>query len=224
MIPGLYVVGMPIGNLDDVSARALATLREASGILCEDTRRTRILLDRYGIHTPLISYHKFNEASRVEETLNRIRGGAAMALVSDSGMPGVSDPGPRIVTACHEQGVPVTVVPGPSAVTAAVALAGFSGGGFLFEGFLPRKPGARRRRLEALLTSEIPVVLFESPYRLVALLEELSAVAGDRRLAVAREMTKKFEECLIGTAQELLGKLRDRTVKGEIVVVIEPIH
>jgi 16S rRNA (cytidine1402-2'-O)-methyltransferase len=220
--PGLYLVGTPIGNLDDLSPRAVRTLREADAILTEDTRRTRILLDRFGIRTPMMSCHKFNEAARVEAVLGRIRDGAALALVSESGMPAVSDPGARLVAACGRQGLPVTAVPGPSAVTAAVALSGFPCGGFVFEGFLPRTPAARRRRLEAVLAARVPVVVFESPHRLVRLLEDLRDRAPDRQVMVGRELTKAFEECVRGTAGEVLARFGGRGVKGEVVLVVAP--
>ena len=219
---GLYVVGTPIGNLGDITLRALETLKAADLIAAEDTRHTRKLLDRYEIRTPVISCHKFNEAARAETVLGRIRAGAAVALVTDSGMPAVSDPGSRVVAACREAGLPVTVLPGPSSVTAAVALCGFAGAGFLFEGFLSHKSAARRRRLGELAREAVPVVLFESPYRLVKLMNEIQEVLGPRSLFVGRELTKQFEECRVGTPAEILAAYRDRTVKGELVVVIAP--
>lgn len=220
MNPGLHIVGTPIGNLQDITLRALETLREATLILAEDTRHTRGLLDRHGLRTPMLSYHKFNEAARADEILARLRAGEAIALVSDSGMPAVSDPGARLVAACRAAGLPVHAVPGPSAVTTAVALAGFQGAGFHFAGFLPHKSGARRRALEALGALEVPAVLFESPYRLLKLLGEIEAVLGARRLFVGRELTKKFEEHLVGTPAEIRAAFGTRTVKGECVVVL----
>ena len=222
MEPGLYLVGTPIGHLQDITLRALETLREASLILAEDTRQTRKLLDRHGLATPMMSYHKFNEAARVEEVLGRLRAGAVLALVTDAGMPGVSDPGARVVAACRAAGFPVRVVPGPSAVTSAVALAGFASGGFVFAGFLPHKPGARRRRLAELGAGDLPLVLFESPYRLLRLADEVEAVLGARRMVVARELTKHFEEVLEGTPADLRAAFAQRTVKGELVVIIAP--
>jgi 16S rRNA (cytidine1402-2'-O)-methyltransferase len=189
--------------------------------LAEDTRHTRKLLDRYEIRKPMVSYHKFNEAARVDQVLDRIRGGAALALVTDSGMPAVSDPGARIVEACRREGLKVSVFPGPSAVTSAVALSGFAGNGFVFGGFLPHKPGPRKRRLAALLRAELPVVLFESPYRILKLLGEIEEVAGARRVFIGRELTKHFEECLCGTAAELRAAFEGRAMKGEFVVVLE---
>lgn len=222
LAPGLYVVGTPIGNLGDLSDRMRSVLAGAAAVLCEDTRHTRILLDRIGVRTPMVSCHKFNEASRIGEVVARLRNGAALALVSDAGMPAVSDPGARLVAACHAAGIAVRVVPGPSSVTCAIALSGFGGAGFRFEGFLPPKPGARARRLEAALACDLPVVLFESPYRLMKLLDEVEALLGNREMYVGRELTKQFEESLWGTPAEIRAAFAGRTVKGEIVVVIAP--
>lgn len=222
MTPGLYVVGTPIGNLDDLSPRAIQTLSAAEAILSEDTRHTRVLLDRFGIRTPLVSCHKFNEASRIERAVERIRAGAALALVTDSGMPAVSDPGSRLVAACRRAGLAVTCVPGPSAVTTAVALSGFGGNGFVFAGFAPRKSGAMRRLLGELAGCPVPVVLFESPFRVLKLLGEVAALLGDRPVFMARELTKKFEETRTGSATELAAAYAGRTIKGEIVIVIAP--
>jgi 16S rRNA (cytidine1402-2'-O)-methyltransferase len=222
MTPGLYVVGTPIGNLEDLSPRAVQTLGGVEAILTEDTRHTRVLLDRFGIRTPTLSCHKFNEASRVDGIVQRIQGGAAIALVTDSGMPAVSDPGSRMVAACRRAGVAVTAIPGPTAVTTAVALSGFRGSGFVFAGFAPRKSGALRRLLGELGECPVPVVLYESPYRMIKLLGEIEGVLGDRPVFVGRELTKKFEETRVGTPAELMAAYAGRTVKGEIVLVIAP--
>lgn len=222
MTPGLYVVGTPIGNLDDLSPRAIETLRGVAAILTEDTRRTRILLDRFGLKTPTLSCHKFNEASRVDGILGRISAGEALALVSDAGMPGVSDPGSRVVAACRKAGIAVTCIPGPSSVTAAVALSGFNGAGFVFAGFTPRKGGALRKFLQQFADCPAPIVLFESPYRLVKVLDEIQACLGERELFLGRELTKKFEETVWGTPAEIRKAFEGRTVKGEIVMVIAP--
>lgn len=222
MNSGLYIVGTPIGNLGDVTLRAVETLKSAALVVAEDTRETRKLLDRYEIRTPMMSCHKFNEASRVQLVLDRIREGQAVALVTDSGMPAVSDPGSRVVAACREAGLAVTAVPGPSAVTTAVALSGFGGAGFLFEGFLSHKATARERRLAERAQIDVPLVLFESPFRLVKLLDEIERVLGPRRVFVGRELTKHFEECRAGTPAEIRAAYANRTVKGELVVVIAP--
>lgn len=220
--PGLYVVGTPIGNLEDITFRAVSILKAAHVVAAEDTRQTRKLLDRYGISTPMLSCHKFNEAARVEQIVARIRSGEAVALVTDSGMPAISDPGSRVVAACRQAGLYVTAVPGPSAVTAAVALSGFGGRGFVFEGFLSHKSAARRSRLGELLHGEAPVVLFESPHRLLKLLEELGDSAPARQVFIGRELTKHFEELLWGTPGELAQRFAGRAVKGELVVVVAP--
>ncbi len=229
MRPGVYIVGTPIGNLEDIGTRALATLREANLILAEDTRHTQRLLQRYQIRAPLISCHRFNEASRVPLVVARVKAGAAAALVTNAGMPGISDPGARLAAACRKEGLYLTVIPGPSAVTAAVALSGFGGGGFLCEGFLPRKPGARQRRLREICSQPLPVVFMESPYRWLALLEELNAICPGREIFLAREMTKLHEECVWGTVAGLrdqyaarAGSSPARVIRGELVAVLAP--
>jgi 16S rRNA (cytidine1402-2'-O)-methyltransferase len=222
MDPGLYIVGTPIGNLGDISLRALEALREADAILAEDTRHTRKLLTHYEIRKPLVSYHKFNEAARVDEIMARIRDGQALALVTDSGMPSVSDPGARLVSACREAGIALTAIPGPSAVTTALALSGFREDGFLFAGFLPHKGRARRRRLSQAAASGLPVVLFESPYRLMRLMDDIEEELGPRPVFIGRELTKKFEETRLGTPAEIRDAFAHRTVKGEVVVIVGP--
>ena len=222
MDSGLYLVGTPIGNLQDITLRALDTLKGADLILAEDTRVTRVLLDRHQIARPMISYHKFNEQARVAEILDRLRRGERIALVTDAGMPGVSDPGARIVAACRAEGFPVFAIPGPSAVTSAVALSGMTPAGFIFGGFLPHKSGARKRRLAELAAGDLPVVLFESPYRLLKLMDEIEQTLGARRVFVARELTKKFEESLAGTPADIRASFAKRGVKGELVVIVAP--
>jgi 16S rRNA (cytidine1402-2'-O)-methyltransferase len=220
--PGLYVVGTPIGHLGDISARGLEVLGHVHAVLAEDTRQTRKLMSRFDLHTPLISCHHFNEARRIGAVLERLSAGEALALVTDSGMPGVSDPGARVVAACRDAGYYMTVVPGPTAAASALALSGYGGGPFVFEGFLPHKSGARARRLSALLEMNMAVILYESPYRLLRLLGEIHAVAPDRDVFVARELTKLHEECLWGPALTIAARFEGRTVKGEITVVIPP--
>ena len=224
LAPGLYLVGTPIGNLEDVTLRALRILRSASHILAEDTRHTRILLDRHGISTPMISCHKFNERAREEEILRRIRAGEALALVTDAGMPGISDPGARAADAVRAAGLPVTVIPGPCALTAAIALCGSTEGhGFLFDGFLDHKTAARRRRLKELATSTCPVVFYESTHRILKLFDEVEEELGpDRKLFIARELTKKFEETLLGTPASLRTHYATHSLKGEFVVILLP--
>ena len=211
MDAGLYIVGTPIGHLGDMTARGITTLKEA----------TRNLLNHFEIKTHCISCHKFNEAQRCDEIIARIRSGEAVAMVTDSGMPCISDPGARVVEACRTAGVMITSAPGPTAVTTALALSGFGGHGFLFAGFLPRKSGARRRILEQCAALPVPAIFYESPYRLMKLLEEIEAVMGaERQVFVARELTKKFEELLRGTPAEIRQRFGERTVKGECVVIV----
>jgi len=223
MDAGLYIVGTPIGHLGDMTARGIETLKGASLVIAEDTRTTRNLLNHFEIKTHCISCHKFNEAQRCDEIIERIRRGEAVAMVTDSGMPCISDPGARVVEACRAAGVMITSAPGPTAATTALALSGFGGHGFLFAGFLPRKSGARRRTLEQCAALPVPAIFYESPYRLLKLLEEIETVMGaERRVFVARELTKKFEELLCGTPAEIRQKFGERTVKGECVVIIGP--
>ncbi len=224
LAPGLYLVGTPIGNLEDVTLRALRILRSATHILAEDTRHTRLLLDRHGIRTPLISCHKFNERAREDEILRRIRAGEALALVTDAGMPGISDPGARAADAVRAAGLYVTVIPGPCALSAAVALCGsVDSRGFLFEGFLDHKTAARRRRLLELAAVPAPVVFYESTHRILKLLDEVEQELGPaRRLFIARELTKKFEETVAGTPAELRAHYQTHSLKGEFVVILLP--
>jgi 16S rRNA (cytidine1402-2'-O)-methyltransferase len=220
--PGLYITGTPIGNLEDVSARALRILGGVDCILAEDTRQTRKLLARYDLRTPLMSCHKFNEASRVEGIRERVERGEALALVTDSGMPGISDPGARTVSACREAGVPTWVGPGPCSVSSALALSGMPADRYSFYGFLPVKPGARGRFLEEIAADPHTAVLFESPHRIMKLLEQLEASVPQRLLVIGRELTKRFEEAVTGTPGEVRRHFSDRAVKGEFVVVIAP--
>lgn len=217
----LFVIATPIGNLEDITLRALRVLREVDLVAAEDTRRTSHLLARYEITKPLVSCHEFNEAKRTAELLQKLREGKRVALVSDAGMPTISDPGLRLVRASLDAGIPVEVLPGPSAVTMALAASGLDAGPFLFYGFLPHKSGQRRKALAALAPVPSTLVFFESPYRLVKSLGDMRETLGNRRAVVARELTKKFEEILRGDLDSLLKMLEKRTVKGEITVVVE---
>ena len=224
MESGLYIVGTPIGHLQDLSARAIETLANADLICAEDTRHTRRLTDRYQIETRLISYHKFNEAQRSEHILQRIQSGEAIALVSDSGMPGISDPGSRLIQACRHANLSITSVPGPTALTTAIALSGIGENGFVFAGFLPHKSGGRERELKRWSDMHIPVVFYESPYRLLKLMGEIEQhLSPNRAVFVARELTKKHEEQLQGTPAEIQAAFQNRNVKGELVIVLHPL-
>jgi len=222
MDTALYIVGTPIGNLGDITYRAVETLKDVNVIMAEDTRHSRRLLARYDIRTHLKSCHNFNEAKRTEEILRRLGGGESIAMISDAGMPCISDPGSRVVSACREAGFPVVVIPGPSAVVSAYALSGMSGTTFFFEGFLPRKSGKRTKRLELIIPRECPTIIYESPYRLLKLMDELDVCVGEEcRVVVCRELTKKFEETLTGSPCTIREHFKQRTVKGELVVIVQ---
>jgi 16S rRNA (cytidine1402-2'-O)-methyltransferase len=217
----LYLVGTPIGNLGDLAPRAVETLGTVDLIAAEDTRRTgRLLAHLQLVDRPLLSFFEGNERERTEEVLRRLRDGATVALVTDGGMPTVSDPGFRLVRACAEEGIDVRVVPGPSAAIAALAISGLPTDRFVFEGFLPRKAGERRARLEALAHDPRTILIFESPKRVRATLVEALDALGDRPAAVARELTKLHEEVLRGRLSEHPAVLDAATLKGEIVIVI----
>ena len=217
----LILVGTPIGNLEDTSPRALRTLEEADVVACEDTRRTKKLLSHFGTRVrDLVVYNEGNERRKAEELVERIAKGATVALVSDAGMPGLSDPGYRLVRACVDRDLPVEVVPGPTASVSALAVSGLPPGRFVFEGFLPRKKGDRRRRIEELSSEPRTIVLFESPHRIVDSLTDLRDGLGDRPAAVVRELTKIYEEAQRGTLSELLARAEVESPRGEIVLVV----
>jgi 16S rRNA (cytidine1402-2'-O)-methyltransferase len=215
----LAVCATPIGNLDDVTLRVLAELRDADVVLCEDTRHTRVLLERHGIKARLLSYHEHNEAKRVAELLPRLQAGERVALVSDAGLPGISDPGARLVGVALDAGVPVTVLPGPSSVETALVASGIAAERYQFVGFLPRGSKALRALWEELSAWEHPAVAFESPQRLPATLRSLADADPERFLAVCRELTKRFEEVVRGPAGEVAARFAT-SPKGEITLVI----
>jgi 16S rRNA (cytidine1402-2'-O)-methyltransferase len=215
------VVATPIGNLGDITERAVATLGSVELVAAEDTRRTGRLLAHLGIKKTMRSLFEGNERERTQELLAELREGCDIALVSDAGMPGISDPGYLLVRACVQEGIEVRIVPGPSAVTAALLVSGLPCERFVFEGFLPRKGAVRRERLRAMAEDPRTVVLFESPLRLPSLLADVAAELGDRRIAVCRELTKLHEEVVRGRVSEVLALLAEAKTRGEIVVVIE---
>jgi 16S rRNA (cytidine1402-2'-O)-methyltransferase len=215
----LHVIATPLGNLGDLSPRAEELLRAVSVIACEDTRRTARLLARHGIETPTLSCHRFNERSRLEPILDRLRGGEDVALVSDGGSPGISDPGALLVRAALEAGLSVRPVPGPSAVTALLSVSGLPADRYAFDGFLPHRPGERRRRLRELRAEPRTLVLFESPHRILETLAEIRDIFGDRPLVLGRELTKQYETILHGRADEVARELGGE-VKGEITLVL----
>ncbi|MEA2516219.1 MAG: rRNA (cytidine1402-2-O)-methyltransferase, partial [Actinomycetota bacterium] len=218
----LILCGTPIGNLEDMSPRAIRALEEADVVACEDTRRTRKLLTHFGIHAnSLVVYNEGNERRKATDLLNLIQSGRNVVLVSDAGMPGMSDPGYRLVKACADAGIVVEAVPGPSAVVTAVALSGLAPGRFVFEGFLPKKQGERKRRIAELATEKRTIVLFESPHRIDVSLADLVDGLGPRPAVLARELTKMHEEVRRGTLEELLRSVEENPPRGEMAVVIE---
>lgn len=222
MLATLYVVATPIGNLADISARALEVLESVKLIACEDTRTTRRLLSRHGIRTRTISYHEHNEHQRAPQLVKRLHSGEDLALVSDAGTPGISDPGYRLVAAARESGVPVRTVPGPSAPIAALSVSGLPTSSFCFWGFLPSHGAARAKAIESLASVPHTTILFESARRAPALLEALSQRLGSRPAFLAREMTKVHEEHQNGTLTELAVWAREKSLKGELTLIIGP--
>lgn len=220
-MPGtLYVVATPLGNLEDVTLRALRVLKEVAVIACEDTRRTRILLSHFGIHAPVTSYFEHNKLRKGARLIETLEHGQSVALVTDAGTPGISDPGFLLVKQAREAGVPVVPVPGPSAVVTALSAAGVPADRFVFDGFLPVKPGRRVHRLEALRGLEMTVVCYESPHRILAALDAIAQVFGEREIVVARELTKQFEEIVRGPAATLKARFEAGPVRGEFTLII----
>jgi 16S rRNA (cytidine1402-2'-O)-methyltransferase len=217
----LFLVGTPIGNLGDLGSRARDTLGAVDLVAAEDTRRSGRLLSGLGIKVKLLSFFEGNEQERTQELVHRLRDGEDVAVITDAGMPGISDPGFRLVRACAEEGIDVRVVPGPSAAIAALVVSGLPTDRFAFEGFLPRREGDRLRRLESLFQDPRTVVVFESPRRVRMLLRDVVMKLGDRKVAVCRELTKLHEEVLRGRASEVLARIEDAELKGEVAVVIE---
>ena len=220
--PGtLYIVSTPIGNLEDITLRALRVLKEVDLIAAEDTRRTRHLLTHYGIRKPLISYHEYNRRMREKTLLSELREGKSIALVTDAGTPGISDPGEDLVRGAIQESIPLVPIPGPAALVAALSVSGLPTESFLFYGFLPSKAAARKKWLASLKDRPETLVFYESPRRLRSLLEEANQILGDRRVVVAREMTKVYEEVCRGTISEVLDRLAEEEVKGEVTVILE---
>jgi 16S rRNA (cytidine1402-2'-O)-methyltransferase len=218
----LYLVATPIGNLEDITLRAIRILKEADIIACEDTRQTQKLLQHYGIRKEMVTYHEHNELTRSPELAIELEQGAKIALVSDAGTPGISDPGHRLVTLCLRHHIPVVPIPGPSALVAALAASGLPTDEFLFVGFLPPRAGARRKALDALKAESRTLIFYEAPHRVVETLADATEILGPRPAVIAREVTKIHEEFLRGPLAELLESARKRAPRGEITLLIGP--
>jgi 16S rRNA (cytidine1402-2'-O)-methyltransferase len=219
----LYVVATPIGNLGDITLRALEILKDVDLVAAEDTRHSGILLKHYQIAKPLISFHEHNEAMRTAQLIERLAAGEKIALITDAGTPGVSDPGARLIRGCIKRELPFTIIPGPSSIVTALVGSGFSTEKFFFGGFLPIKSGQRERELRAAASRAETSIFFESPYRLTKTLKASIDILADRQICVARELTKKFEEFRRGAAAELLAHYEAHPPKGEIVLLISSV-
>ncbi len=217
----LYIIGTPIGNLEDITYRAIRLLKEVSVIAAEDTRHTKTLLLHYEINTPLTSYHDFNKEEKTAVLISRLKEGESIALVSDAGTPTISDPGYFLIHQASLAGILISPIPGPTAAISALSISGLPTDRFSFEGFLPRKKGARAKRLTAFLLDSRTIIFYESPYRILALLEEIDQILGKRRVVLCREMTKKFEEIVRGEAHEILELWKNKKILGEITLVVE---
>jgi 16S rRNA (cytidine1402-2'-O)-methyltransferase len=217
----LYIVATPIGNLGDITLRAIEVLKSVDAVAAEDTRYSGMLLKHFGIKKPLVSFHEHNEAMRTAQLIDRLAAKQNIAVITDAGMPGLSDPGARLIRECIRRDLPFTIVPGPSSILTAIVGSGFSTEKFFFGGFLPVKSGGRERELRAANEREETTIFFESPYRLIKTLTACVEITQERPLCVARELTKKFEEYRRGTARELLAHYERRSPKGEIVLVIQ---
>jgi 16S rRNA (cytidine1402-2'-O)-methyltransferase len=217
----LYLVATPIGNLDDITLRALKTFKEVDVIAAEDTRRTRKLLSHYDIHTPLISFREHNKVYQGKKILDRLKSGENIAICSDAGMPLISDPGEDFVKLCIKENIKITVVPGPSAALSALVISGLSANTFLYLGFIPRKSKKRDELLEEISSEPHTLIFYESPFRVVELLSDLHEHLGERQVCVVREITKFHEESIRGTLEEVIYRMKDKVWKGEFTVVVE---
>jgi len=217
----LYVVATPIGNLEDLTLRALRILKEVDLIAAEDTRHTRHLLDHYGIKTALTSYHEHNERTKAQHLVERLQRGESIALVCDAGTPAIADPGYRLVLAALDAGIQVTPIPGPAALAAAISASGLPSDRFVFEGFLPAKPQERKNRLQGLRDEGRTLVFYEAPHRLKQTLDDLEQILGERDIVVARELTKLHEEFLRGKISSVRERLAEREIKGEITLLVQ---
>ncbi|MDI6800186.1 MAG: 16S rRNA (cytidine(1402)-2'-O)-methyltransferase [Actinomycetota bacterium] len=217
----LFIVATPIGNLKDITFRAIEILAGVDLIAAEDTRHTRRLLTHYSIKTPITSYHEHNERNKTALLIDWLKGGADLALVSDAGTPGLSDPGYRLIAAAIEEGIELSVIPGPSSLISALVISGLATDSFIFLGFLPKGRAERRKLLKGEAASERTLIFFESPHRIETFLTEALDILGDRKLVIVRELTKKFEEVIRGRATEVLERVKKKALKGEMVVMVE---
>ena len=217
----LYVVSTPIGNLEDITLRAIRVLKEVGIVAAEDTRHTKHLFNHYQINTILTSYHDFNKEEKAELLISRMKEGTDVALVSDAGTPGISDPGYLLIKRSIEEGIDIAPVPGPSSPIAALSVSGLPTDAFIFEGFLPRKKGQRAKRIDSLKDDRRTIIFFESPYRIVKTLEDIESIMGNRRIAIVREITKIYEEVIRGTVPEVKKRIGNKKVRGEITLIIE---
>jgi 16S rRNA (cytidine1402-2'-O)-methyltransferase len=215
----LYIVSTPIGNLEDITFRAVNVLSNVDLIAAEDTRKIKILLDHFKIRKPLVSYYSYNEARRTSELISKLKNGFSLALVSDAGTPGISDPAFRIIRSALDENIPVISIPGPTAFLPALIVSGLPIESFLFEGFLPVKKG-RKSKLEELRSESRTIILYESPHRILRTLEDLKNYLGEREIAVSRELTKKFEEIIRGKISDVLIHLSNHLIRGEFVLII----
>lgn len=219
--PGtLYIVSTPIGNLEDITLRAIRILKEADIIACEDTRHTKILTSKYGIRTPLVSYYQYNKIKRADFLIRKLKDSRNIALVSDAGTPGISDPGAHIIKLAIQNDIPVTAIPGPAALIAALTISGKPTHKFVFEGFLSNKSSQRRKRLKELSKEERTIILYESPHRLTKMLADILDIFGDRELVLVRELTKKFEEVRREKASTALEHFRTTPPRGEFILIL----
>jgi 16S rRNA (cytidine1402-2'-O)-methyltransferase len=217
----LYVVATPIGNIKDITLRALEVLKNVGLIACEDTRHSSVLLEAYSIGTPTTSYHKFNIHSKTDNIIDQILSGKDVALISDAGTPGISDPGEELIRSAINAGIVVEAVPGPSAAVAALSISGIRTDKFIFEGFLSQKHGERKLRIEELSSEPRTIIFYEAPHRILETLTDMLDILGDRPISIARELTKKFEEVNRGTISEIMQKYSKKTPKGEFVIILK---
>jgi 16S rRNA (cytidine1402-2'-O)-methyltransferase len=221
-MPGtLYIVATPIGNLEDITLRAIRILKEANIIAAEDTRHTQSLLRHFTINTPLTSYHEHNARAKTVQLVARLQGGESIALVSDAGTPAISDPGYRLIVEAIRIGIRIVPIPGPSALIAAISAGGLPADGFNFRGFLPARKRERRSKLQELRADRYSIVVYESPHRLKESLDDIREIFGDRRMVLARELTKIHEEFLRGSISEVIGEVSQREIRGEVTLIIE---